>query len=107
MPWQHRGVRCGAAVWSLTRGRAGQLLEEEDSADEEFWKQDFFAEEEEARDVEYEEESEEEDVPDTDFSASVGPWHGGNGGLVALDNALYSLHSVTYPGIVHAQVLHW
>ena len=52
-----------------TRGsRHRGLVEEEDSADEDFWKQDFFAEE--ARDEKYHTESESEDVADTDFSES-------------------------------------
>ena len=47
-----------------------QLLEDQDSADEDFWNQDFFAEEE--KDQEFEaSESEEEDVPDSDFSEDV------------------------------------
>ena len=47
-----------------------QMIEEEDSADEDFWQQDFFAEE--AKEEEYSaSESEEEDVPDSDFSESV------------------------------------
>lgn len=54
----------------LLDSRRVQLLEDADSADEEFWNQDFFAEED--RDQEFEaSESEEEDVPDTDFSDSV------------------------------------
>lgn len=47
-----------------------QLLDEQESADEEFWNQEFFAEEEKDREFEASE-SEEEDVPDTDFSESV------------------------------------
>ena len=43
-----------------------KLLEDEDSADEEFWGQDAFAEEE--GDGVYESESEKEDVFDDDFS---------------------------------------
>ena len=46
-----------------------QLMADEGSADEDFWKQDFFAEEK--RDDAYQESTEEEDVPDTDFSESV------------------------------------
>lgn len=47
-----------------------QLLEDQDSADEEFWNQDFFADE--AKDQEFEaSESEQEDVADSDFSGSV------------------------------------
>ncbi len=47
-----------------------QLLEDQESADEEFWNQDFFAEEE--KDQEFEaSESEQEDVPDSDFSEEV------------------------------------
>ena len=42
-----------------------KLLEDEDSADEEFWNQDAFAEEED--DGQYESESEQEDVFDDDF----------------------------------------
>lgn len=53
-----------------TRGnRLNSLIAEEDSADEEFWQQEFFAEE--GRDVEYEKSSEGEDEADTDFSESV------------------------------------
>ena len=49
-----------------TRGlRMNKLLEDEDSADEEFWNQDAFAEEED--DAKYESESEEADVFDADF----------------------------------------
>lgn len=49
-----------------------QLLDDEDSADEEFWGQDFFAEED--KDDEFEaSESEQEDVADADFSDSVRP----------------------------------
>lgn len=52
-----------------TRGsRLQGLLDEQDSADENFWKQEFFAEE--ARDERYRTESESEDVADTDFSES-------------------------------------
>lgn len=50
-----------------------QLLEDEGSADEDFWNQEFF--EEEAEDVEYNSsnasESEAPDVPDSDFDESV------------------------------------
>ena len=54
-----------------TRGnRMNTLIAEEDSADEDFWQQDFFAEE--GKDVEYEKSSEGEDEADTDFSESVG-----------------------------------
>ena len=50
-----------------TRGRRmNKLLEDEDSADEEFWGQDAFAEEE--GDGVYESESEKEDVFDDDFN---------------------------------------
>ena len=53
-----------------TRGnRMNTLIAEEDSADEEFWQQDFFAEE--GRDEEYKKSSEGEDEADTDFSESV------------------------------------
>ena len=53
-----------------TRGnRMTALVAEEDSADEEFWQQDFFAEE--GKDQEYEKSSEGEDEADTDFSESV------------------------------------
>lgn len=52
-----------------TRGRRMHtLLEDEDSADEEFWNQDAFAEE--SGDEEYESEVEEEDVLDDDFHDS-------------------------------------
>lgn len=48
-------------------------MEEEGSADEDFWNQDFF--EEEAQDIEYNSsnasEAEEPDVPDSDFDESV------------------------------------
>ena len=44
------------------------LLEDEDSADEEFWNQDAFAEE--SGDDAYESEEEEEDVVDDDFHDS-------------------------------------
>ena len=51
-----------------------QLLEDEGSADEDFWNQDFFAEEG-GGDVEYNSsnasESESADEPDTDFDESV------------------------------------
>ena len=54
-----------------TRGnRMNTLIAEEDSADEEFWQQEFFAEE--GKDQEYEKSSEGEDDADTDFSESVG-----------------------------------
>ena len=46
-----------------------QLIEDQDGADEDFWKQDFFAEE--RADDEYATESESEDEADTDFSGSV------------------------------------
>ena len=50
-----------------------QLLEDENSADDEFWNQEFF--EEEAADIEYNSsnasEAESVDVPDTDFDESV------------------------------------
>lgn len=53
-----------------TRGnRMTALVAEEDSADEEFWQQEFFAEEN--KDIEYEKSSEGEDEADTDFSESV------------------------------------
>ena len=69
-----RGVRRDRAVAMAsmalpkrsTRGmRMNKLLEDEDSADEEFWNQDAFAEEE--GDGVYESESEKEDVFDSDF----------------------------------------
>lgn len=47
-----------------------QLLEEEDSADEDFWNQDFF--QEEKADEDYESESSEATTADEDFSGSVG-----------------------------------
>ena len=54
-----------------TRGnRMNILIAEEDSADEDFWQQEFFAEEN--KDAEYEKSSEGEDEADTDFSESVG-----------------------------------
>lgn len=46
-----------------------QLLEEEDSADEEFWNQDFF--QEEKADEEYATESSEGTSADEDFSEPV------------------------------------
>ncbi len=46
-----------------------QLLEEEDSADEDFWNQDFF--QEEKADEDYESESSEATTADEDFSESV------------------------------------
>ena len=53
-----------------TRGnRMNTLIAEEDSADEDFWQQEFFAEE--GKDEEYEKSSEGEDEADTDFSESV------------------------------------
>lgn len=52
-----------------TRGlRMSALLDDQDDADEEFWGQDAFKEEEE--DVEYESEAEEADVFDSDFNDS-------------------------------------
>ncbi len=52
-----------------TRGsRLKGLLDEQDAGDEDFWKQEFFAEE--TRDDQYLTESESEDVADTDFSES-------------------------------------
>ncbi|KAK9842518.1 hypothetical protein WJX81_004063 [Elliptochloris bilobata] len=52
-----------------TRGnRLGQLMEDQDGADVEFWSQDFFAEE--RADEQYATESESEDEADTDFSGS-------------------------------------
>lgn len=45
------------------------MLEEEDSADEEFWNQEFFAEDK--ADDEYKTESSSEDEADTDFSEEV------------------------------------
>ncbi len=47
-----------------------QLLEEEDSADDEFWNQDFF--QEEKADVDYQSESSEATSADEDFSEPVG-----------------------------------
>lgn len=44
-------------------------MEDEDSADEEFWNQDFFAEDK--ADDEYKTESSSEDEADTDFSEEV------------------------------------
>ena len=46
-----------------------QLLEEEDSADEDFWNQDFF--QEEKADEDYKSESSEATTADEDFSESV------------------------------------
>jgi hypothetical protein len=48
---------------------AVQLLEEEDSADEEFWNQDFF--QEDKGDNEYSTESSEESEADSDFEEPV------------------------------------
>jgi hypothetical protein len=47
--------------------RIQQVLEDE--GDENFWNQEFFAEE--AQDIDYQESDEEEDVPDSDFDVSV------------------------------------
>lgn len=53
-----------------TRGnRMTALVADEDSADEEFWQQEFFAEA--GKDEEYQKSSEGEDEADTDFSESV------------------------------------
>ena len=53
-----------------TRGkRIQRALEEEDDADNEFWNQEFFAEEQE--DLEYEASDEGEDVVDSDFDEPV------------------------------------
>jgi YL1 nuclear protein/YL1 nuclear protein C-terminal domain len=53
-----------------TRGKRlrAQLEDEEEQADNEFWGQEFFAED--ARDADYVSEKEEEDVPDSDFFES-------------------------------------
>ncbi len=48
---------------------AHQLLEDQESGDEEFWNQEFFAEE--GADEEYKTESSSEDEADTDFSEQV------------------------------------
>ena len=48
--------------------RMGQVMEDEEG-DVEFWNQEFFAEE--VQDIDYQESSEEEDVPDSDFEQSV------------------------------------
>jgi hypothetical protein len=54
----------------MSRGkRIRQAMEDEAEGDEDFWNQEFFAEE--AQDIDYQESSEEEDVPDTDFEDSV------------------------------------
>ena len=54
----------------MSRGkRIRQAMEDEAEGDEDFWNQEFFAEE--AQDIDYQESSEEEDVPDTDFEESV------------------------------------
>lgn len=56
-----------------TRGkRLNAALEDDAEADEEFWNQEFFAEEAEDVDFKSEDEAEEEDVPDSDFDLSVG-----------------------------------
>ena len=55
----------------VVQARDAQLMEDEGSADEEFWQQEFFAEE--RKDDAYEESTEEEDVPDEDFSEAVSP----------------------------------
>lgn len=47
--------------------RIQQVLEDE--GDEDFWNQEFFAEE--VQDIDYQESDEEEDVPDSDFDVSV------------------------------------
>lgn len=50
--------------------RMRQAIEdEEEAADNEFWQQEFFAEE--AQDIDYQSEAESEDVPDSDFDESV------------------------------------
>jgi len=53
-----------------TRGKRmrAQLADEEADADADFWNQEFFAED--ARDIDYQSEKEEEDVPDSDFFKS-------------------------------------
>lgn len=48
-----------------TRGKRMRSMLEEDSADEDFWNQEFFAEE--AVDADYHTEEEEEDLVDSDF----------------------------------------
>jgi hypothetical protein len=53
----------------LTGLWAHQLLEDQESGDEEFWNQEFFAEE--GADEEYKTESSSEDEADTDFSEQV------------------------------------
>ena len=66
--WRDRAVAMASMALPKrsTRGmRMNKLLEDEDSADEEFWNQDAFAEEE--GDGVYESESEKEDVFDSDF----------------------------------------
>jgi YL1 nuclear protein len=55
-----------------TRGkRIAALMDEEAEADNEFWGQDFFKEEEEDKDFVSSATEEEEDVADSDFSNSV------------------------------------
>ena len=66
----------------LTSWARSQLLDEDGSADEDFWQQEFFAEE--GRDEEYEESTEEEDVPDADFSEEVSTAAPGTHGLPSL-----------------------
>lgn len=57
-----------------TRGkRIQQALEDENDADNEFWNQEFFAEEQE--DIEYEASDEGEDVVDSDFDEPVRTHH--------------------------------
>ena len=76
LTWEHQLWTLLLCIW-LCRSKGPlacpQLLEDEDSADEDFWNQEFF--EEEAGDIEYNSsnasESEAPDVPDTDFDESV------------------------------------
>jgi hypothetical protein len=55
----------------ISRGKRVHLVLEEEG-DEDFWNQEFFAEE--GQDIDYEESAEEEDVPDSDFDVSVSAW---------------------------------
>jgi hypothetical protein len=48
---------------------AAAMDDEEAQADEQFWNQEFFAEE--AQDIDYERSESEEDVPDSDFDEPV------------------------------------
>lgn len=83
-----------------TRGlRTGDIAAlQDEGADEEFWNQEFFAEEE--RDIEYETESEPEDRFDADFMESVSRFFYFVRYLVAwLKEALYFLSLYIYTNV--------